>query len=108
VSNPHSIYVRTPKPYAQRLECSHCEHGMAWYKPEAEIYVAHVKKCLAKAIANWDPAAYSKTYFEQVRAMSRFKAPGDPRRRNRFRSWAWWSVARPDGPPLVAAEIAHA
>lgn len=91
------------------LECGHCEQGVAWRE-----FVQHVKICIAARIQTWNEREYSVKYYKQVRAISRFKSPGDPRRRNKFRSWGWWTVppseapwAGPhnDGPALLGAEV---
>lgn len=79
--------------------CSHCKRTCT----DPVIYAEHVVACISETIRVWDEEEYSKRYFEQVRAISRYR--GDIKRRSKFKSWAWWAV-KPDGPALVQAEVA--
>jgi hypothetical protein len=75
--------------HKRKLWCAHCHRSFAWYN-----YTDHVKLCLRSTIECWDFEAYSERYMEQVRAMSRFRRPGDPKRRSPFKSWAWWRAVK--------------
>lgn len=101
MSNPNAVYVlwhAAPQP--KTYVCSLCSG-----KFSADKFVEHRKRCVSDAMIFWDADEYSKKYFQQVRAMSRFRQPGEAKRRNKYRAWAWWAAVRPDGPPLVRAEV---
>jgi hypothetical protein len=70
---------------AETLECGHCGQRVGW-----RDYTEHVKICIRARIETWDAEEFSKKYYAQVRAQSRFRQPGDPRRRSQFKSWGWW------------------
>lgn len=104
--NPNSVYVHRRASPARPFRCSHCNESFpASYG--ASIYTEHVKLCVARAIVDWDADAYSKKYYAQVRAISRFSSITNPNRRNQYRSWGWWLV-KPDGPVLMNAEVSSA
>ena len=83
----------------QRFDCGHCGTSQP-----AVTYAPHVKACIADKISNWDEGEYSRRYYAQVRAISRFSQPGGKRRRSMYRAWGWWTL-RSDGPPLMSAEV---
>lgn len=99
MANVNAVYVRGhAKPRPGPRKCQRCGA-----ETTVDSYVAHVKRCLAGQMVRWEAEEYSKRYFAQVRAISRFRK-GGIKQRSLFKSWAWWAV-KPDGPALTRAEV---
>lgn len=102
--NPNAVYVKRQAPVSRGFVCGHCNAGYTRTEAEDGDYVEHVKRCIETKIWAWNEAEYSKTYFKQVRATSRYKEQLTPKRRSQFRAWGWWLV-KPAGPVLMKAEV---